>query len=52
MKNITVRLDEYPECMRSFSGEGGVYRLYNANGDARAGPTEIRVYRRGDGQNK
>lgn len=49
---IARRLDEYPECMRSFSGEDGVHRLYNANGDIRAGPNEIRVYRPAGGQNK
>ena len=38
--------------MRTFSGEDGVHRLYNANGDVRAGPDELKVYRRGSGQNK
>lgn len=49
---IARRLDEYPECMRTFSGEDGVHRMYNANGDVRAGPDELKVYRRGAGQNK
>ena len=51
-ESIARRLDEYPECMRSFSGEDGVHRLYNANGDVRAGSNEIRVYRPAGGQNK
>ena len=51
-ESIARRLDEYPECMRTFSGEDGVHRLYNANGDVRAGPNEIRVYRPAGGQNK
>ncbi|WP_336364686.1 hypothetical protein [Halalkalicoccus salilacus] len=38
--------------MRTFSGEDGVHRLYNANGDVRAGPNEIPVYRPAGGQNK
>ena len=50
--SIAQRLDEHHECMRTFSGEDGAHRLYNANGDVRAGPDELKVYRRGDGQNK
>lgn len=38
--------------MRSFSGEDGAHRLYNANGDVRAGSNETRVYRPVGGQNK
>ena len=49
---IARRLDEHPECMRTFSDENGVHRLYNANGDVRAGPDDLKVYRRGSGQNK
>ncbi|KYH24039.1 hypothetical protein HAPAU_41180 [Halalkalicoccus paucihalophilus] len=48
--SIARRLDECPECMRSFSGEDGAHRLYNANGDVRAGPNEIKVYRPAGGQ--
>ena len=51
-ESIARRLDEYPECIRTFSGEDGVHRLYNANGDVRAGLNEIRVYRPAGGQNK
>lgn len=31
-ERIARRIDEYPECMRSFSGEDGAHRLYNTNG--------------------
>ena len=48
---IVRRLDERPKCMRMFSDEDGAHRLYNANGDVRARPDELMVYRRGDGQN-
>ena len=51
-ESIARRLDEHPECMRTFSGEDGAHRLYNADGDVRAGPDELKVYRRGGGQNK
>lgn len=47
---IARRLDEAPKCMRSFSGEDGAHRLYNANGDVRAGPNEVHVYRPAGGQ--
>lgn len=51
-ESIARRLDEHPECMRTFSDEDGAHRLYNGNGDVRAGDREVKVYRRGDGQNK
>ena len=47
---IARRLDRKPRGMRSFD-EPRAPRLYNANGDVRAGPDELKVYRRGDGQN-
>lgn len=49
-ERIARRIDEYPECMRSFSGEDGAHRLYNTNGPIRVGSDDLRVYRPTGGQ--
>ena len=49
-EKIVRRIDEEPKCMRSFSGEDGVHRLYNANSGVRVGTENKRVYRPAGGQ--
>lgn len=49
-ERIAGRIDNEPKCMRTYSDEDGAHRLYNANGDLRVGPNDVRVYRQASGE--